>query len=167
MLSCLFFKSWRSQPPSSALGHFHYFTFSCIIGLYSEEVFGFPCSKSWTRESVILFSHGEAELHESSQRGNKQTSTVRWRTPHTSVWSCQVYLHKRKHISSVWNNPSKRMRGTKEKRRLSPQILEKSQSSVLRGWKKHWFRSAGHWPLSGRQSCWRACPPGVCSAGGR
>lgn len=79
LLQCLFFSdSWRSEPSFPALSHFHYFTFSYIICLYStyRKIFCFACFRIWVRESAVMFSRGEADLHENSQREDKQALSM-------------------------------------------------------------------------------------------
>lgn len=85
------------------------------------KVFGFPYFRNWIRVSAILFSHSEAELHERTQWGNKQTSTVDGRTPHTSMWSCQVYLRKKKpHVLSLEQSQKKDERNKGKEHRVIP-----------------------------------------------
>lgn len=61
-----------------------------------------------------MFSRGEADLGASTQREDKQAlSMEQLPTPPHKADMCICT----KHVSLAWNNPSKRMRETKEKRK--------------------------------------------------
>lgn len=123
--------SSRSWPPSSALGHSHCFILSYIICLYSTywKVFGFPYFRNWIRESTILFPLREAELHESTQREERNKGCQLKISPLLHVKLPGVSAQEKAHVLSLEQSQQKdEMNKGKEHRGIPDKAWRKARA---------------------------------------